>query len=277
MFRVTSCLAVFVVWVGVGQVSAGPTGSFYMDTVLADNPIGYWRLGETSGPAALDAVSPGQDGTYVGGVSLGQPGALLTDSDTAVEVAGRTSYVDIGVHEAINQLANDFTVEAWVRPNGTGGGQSFLSNRTYWEGAGGIRLGMDGSRLLFTAFGPKDYLSDPSVISAGQWYHVAAVFDADNDVSFFLDGSFVQTVTGSSPANPSVKPLTFGRNPISYGSQAFYSGGLDEVAIYDRSLSAAEIHEHYLAATVPEPSTLALLGMGAIGLMAWVWRKRKRA
>jgi len=172
---------------------------------------------------------------------LGQPGGLLTESDTSVQVDGHTSYVYVGVHGVINQLANNFTVEAWVKPNGTNGRQTFFSNRTYDEGPGGIRLGMDGSGLLFTAFGPKDYFSDPGVISAGQWHHVAAVFDSSNDVSFYLNGFFLQTVTGSVPANRSVKPLTFGRNPIPRLPREDYYGFIDEVAIYGTALPPERI------------------------------------
>ena len=47
----------------------------YGDAVLADNPVGYWRLDETTGTTAADSKGT-RPGTYANGVTLGQAGAL---------------------------------------------------------------------------------------------------------------------------------------------------------------------------------------------------------
>jgi signal peptidase len=57
--------------------------SAYAEQVLADNPASYWRLGEAGGTSMAD-VTGANPGTYTGGVTLGQPGALVGDSDPAV-------------------------------------------------------------------------------------------------------------------------------------------------------------------------------------------------
>ena len=49
--------------------------STYADAMLADAPRGYWRLGDSAGPA-VDASGLGSTGAYTGGVVLGVPGAL---------------------------------------------------------------------------------------------------------------------------------------------------------------------------------------------------------
>jgi hypothetical protein len=71
-------------------------GAQYSATILGDKPIGYWRLGESdpSLPAA-DATPDGNNGTYVGAVTLGQPGAILGDTDTAAAFDGSSTFVDI--------------------------------------------------------------------------------------------------------------------------------------------------------------------------------------
>src|SRR6185369_12380878 len=66
-----------VVRSGRAHASAG-----YAAAVLADAPRAYWRLGETAGTIALDAAGA-DPGTYTGGVTLRQPGALPADVDTA--------------------------------------------------------------------------------------------------------------------------------------------------------------------------------------------------
>jgi hypothetical protein len=92
----------------------------YVSTVLADNPLGYWRLGEATGPVAYDASPNYFDGAYTGGVTLAEPGALLTDTDTSALFDGATGYVNVGAHSAFNQLSNDFTIEAWHKGEGSG-------------------------------------------------------------------------------------------------------------------------------------------------------------
>jgi hypothetical protein len=47
----------------------------YRSDVLADNPVGYWRLGETSGTTATDETANNHSGTYQNGVTLGAAGA----------------------------------------------------------------------------------------------------------------------------------------------------------------------------------------------------------
>ncbi|MCJ7692985.1 MAG: hypothetical protein MUO22_06170, partial [Sedimentisphaerales bacterium] len=59
----------------------------YVDVVDALNPLGYWRLGESSGTTATDRAGS-YNGTYSGGVTLGTTGALSGDSDTAASFDG---------------------------------------------------------------------------------------------------------------------------------------------------------------------------------------------
>ena len=52
--------------------SDATTSGAYATQVLADSPVSYWRLGETSGTTASDAAGSNA-GSYAGGVTLGQP------------------------------------------------------------------------------------------------------------------------------------------------------------------------------------------------------------
>jgi hypothetical protein len=47
----------------------------YQGEVLVDSPVGYWRLGETSGTIANDETANNLDGTYVNAPTLGVAGA----------------------------------------------------------------------------------------------------------------------------------------------------------------------------------------------------------
>ena len=75
-----SLLAVCAIGAPGGQARSAATS--YDQTVLANAPAAYWRLGETSGTAAVDTSGKGNGGSYSGGVALALAG-LINDPNTA--------------------------------------------------------------------------------------------------------------------------------------------------------------------------------------------------
>ena len=244
------CLLLLIVVVGVSPANAFAFS--YSEAVLADNPIGYWRLGEQSGSDALDLSGHDLHGTYRGNVILNQPGAILTDSNLSAQFDGSTGYVDVAPDDRLNKLRNNFTIEAWVRKSEGPLDGIIVSNKGSF--GNGYALGIDSiiPRIHFVTFGKKDYLY-PFSFSENQWTYIAVAFDSSNDAHFYVNGKFEKTVGGISPASINSNAFNIGRAPYidSMGSYRHFPGGLDEVAIYGRSLSQEEIYEHYRAA-IPE-------------------------
>jgi hypothetical protein len=258
--------------VGTARVSASP---IYSSVILADNPQGYWRLGEAPGSTtALDSSPFGRNGTYMGGVTLGVAGAIVADPNTAARFNGSTGYVNIA--GAPFNYANNFSLEAWVINNNTAVGRIF-SNRTATGGYGfGI---LPGGQLRFTTFAVKDYDSSVIVPRDSNFHFVAVTFDNTNAANFYLDGTFRQRITGVQPGLSGGTEFDIGRNPL-VSSQEFFNGTIDEAAVFNRVLSDAEIARQFQAGIavtlIPEPSTLALFGLGVCGLLGHAWRRRKR-
>src|SRR5262249_19562894 len=87
----------------------------YAGVVLADNPIAYWPLNETSGTVAYDAWGS-HDGQYTN-VTLGLPGFNPSAPDTAIQVGpGTNSFVANvqGIDFATTGSNAAFAVECWV-------------------------------------------------------------------------------------------------------------------------------------------------------------------
>ena len=72
----------------LGLVLAPSAFADYGGTVLADNPLGYWQLGDVSGPTAVDLSGDGLDGAYAGSVTFGVSSPVYGASDTRSEING---------------------------------------------------------------------------------------------------------------------------------------------------------------------------------------------
>jgi hypothetical protein len=94
-----------------------PPSTAYADAVLADSPIGYWRLGESSGTTAADASGGGHPGTYNGGnVTLGVTGAV--GGNTAITSNGSVTGPPVTI-ATYASTPTTLTIEGWVRLNVT--------------------------------------------------------------------------------------------------------------------------------------------------------------
>ena len=94
----------------------------YGDTILADNPLAYWRFSETSGTTAANEVSA-QDGTLILNANPNTPGPLppafvgFDGANSATNFGGAANNSAINTPVSMSNLGA-FTIEAWVRPTG---------------------------------------------------------------------------------------------------------------------------------------------------------------
>ncbi|MCW3015375.1 MAG: Conserved secreted protein of unknown function, putative domain, partial [Solirubrobacterales bacterium] len=234
-------------------VTAGGVSS-YGDTVLATAGLtNYWRMGEAAGPSLADSTG-GASATATGG-TFGVPGGPPGDPNTAVRFNGSTD----SARAAVNLTSTSkVTVEFWLKwnaysnndalameftPNfnGTDGGFLVDPNAPQFGGTFGVALGRAGSRN-------NVFFARPS---AGAWHHYAFILDTTapgaSQITPYVDGRAVtyqksDSGTGAGPfASSTLYWMSRG------GSSLFGAGDLDEVAMYDRTLSAATIAEHAAA------------------------------
>ncbi|MFL5868821.1 MAG: LamG-like jellyroll fold domain-containing protein, partial [Thermoleophilaceae bacterium] len=217
-----------------------PTG--YAAAVTADNPVSYWRLGETSGSSALDQQSK-NPGTYLNSPTLGAPSLLGSDTtNKAVTFDGTNDQVRIANSTSL-QLSSPITLEAWIKPTSLPAAGSFASVVTKAET---YSIQFNGPRLEFTImqFGVRKRLQAASgAIVAGQTYHVVGTYDGTTQ-RLYINGAQVASAALTGGATSSTNPVVIGSWD---GSQEFFQGTIDEVAVYGTSLSAARALAHYTA------------------------------
>jgi hypothetical protein len=99
---------------------------------------------------------------------------------------------------------------------------------------------------------------DGNELVLGFWWHVTMVHDGTNDI-IYINGEEVNNLPAEGVLNPTGRPLGMGNNPIDGGQ--YFNGALDEVKIYNRALTPAEIAHLYETGSTgtQEGPNLALL------------------
>jgi hypothetical protein len=228
------------------------------------NLIGWWKMDETSGTIAVDSSGYGNDGTVVGGAQW-----VSGYIDGAMDLDGDDDYVDCG-YDPIFNTANEMTVAAWV---------TIRSVPTAWasvvaKGEYSWRISNNNTERTYH-FGITIWsASNPSVngvtaVGLDEWHHVAGVYDGAN-INLYLDGLLDSTVATTSPIGVNAANVLIGENPEAAGRN--WDGLIDDVRIYSRALSAAEIGElmpTQLKATAPLPYDKSILSATDIEL-SWI-------
>src|SRR5579862_3990393 len=204
----------------------------------ASGPVAYYTFDEVSGTVAQDSSGNGYNGTLTGGVTRVQGvlnGALAFD--------GSTGYVSIP--NSPNLTGGSVTVAAWIYRQ-SGVQKKFVSK---WDdNTGNYQFDFQvytDSKLWFQLQNGANVglvWQGTTVINLNQWYHVAAVADASTgQVSLYVNG-VLETLQSQTSWDGTIRNVNMEMN---IGRKAtggdYWSGSIDDVRIYNRALSAAEI------------------------------------
>lgn len=221
-------------------------------TKLNSGLVGYWTLDGkdtvwTSATAAttLDRSGRGLTGTLTFlerafAPSVGKIGQAITFNNTS-------SYINLP--EVYSPGTGDMTVSAWINDRGlklqgiysdfSVAGSSFVF----------LRLSTSNTLNFLTQDGTNQAsITGNTVMALNTWYHVVGV-KTGNTVSVYVNGvSDATPVTNSSQGAVVIDD----GNPPSIGRQSnsnvqFFNGMIDDVRVYNRALTAAEIKQLYQA------------------------------
>lgn len=208
---------------------------------------GYWRLGEAPGATTAAAEQGSMTGSYGTGVTLGRPGLLTGDSNTAAGLSGGSGSL-IGFSDAFDFVGTrTFSLETWVQANATDLYARRILSKEFTNSGGlqGWFLASLNSRLQFSRLRNGNYESvSGSPLAAGTRTHLVITFDGTT-LRMFVNG----TLAASAPSSQAMldTPAAFTVGAKSGGGGGF-DGTIDEPSVYDGTvLTPTQIDNHYRA------------------------------
>ncbi|MHC4201291.1 MAG: protein kinase domain-containing protein [Planctomycetota bacterium] len=197
--------------------------------------VGHWTFDEGRGMTARDSSGKGRHGAVKGGAKWATGkfrGALGFD--------GKDDYVSVGA--AVNLGRSGYAVSAWFKTDNAAQQTILAATKGPSGHAVLLELGR-GGKLRYLHRWPAGNDGGTNLYSKrsyrdGRWHHVVAV-KAGADMTLYLDGGSVGTARDTRDLG-SVLEVVIGRISKATSDRLFL-GSMDEVRIYDRGLSAAEV------------------------------------
>lgn len=241
--------------------------SAYETAVLADSPAFYFRLGESSGTVMADSSGGGNNGTYINSPTLGVPGALIDDPNTAIGVTGNRVLPVGAINTAMDSYPNGraaLSIECWAKIPADDAGNFGVLVGWDFDAIGLWTNAAQPDSSFTTSGGGFDVNPDFSFPWDGAWHHIVITFLNGVGV-FYFDGQMKDTAAASSGTTlVSSNAFGIGSGPFDGLQCDQTDGDIDEVAIYNTALTSAQVLAHYEAGTIAPPS-----GGGGGGWKFW--------
>jgi hypothetical protein len=210
------------------SAGAGPGGA---SRANRNGLVAWWKCDEGKGTSVTNSAGAGNGATLMGGVEW-VPGRL----GRALKFDGQTGYLSCAAENLPATNAAQ-TISFWLNlPARPARGEDILcfSNNPM---SGALQAGIGPNRLNFWRFGGVN-LASTAAPAVGAWHHCAFVTDGKTH-SLYIDGKMENSTTAPMQS-VAVMNCEFGRYRGANGG-AYFSGALDDLRIYNRPLTEAEV------------------------------------
>ena len=236
----------------------------YEDLIDDLGPIHWWRLGETPGATVAVDIKGGLNGTYSSGMTLGLPGAVAGDPDTAAKFL--FSHVEVPSAADLESLSSG-TIAFCMFDTGSIDDVGLFSKDASGFGAGGhLTIATTTDEVievrLQSTNGDNYVMSGP--ITLDHWYDVVFTFGPDG-MKLYVGGVLVDSDSYAGGLVGNTEPFVFGASTVNSNAGSvepltgLFSGLMDEVMILDYPLSPQQIvklHDIKLFGPPPCPAQI---------------------
>lgn len=199
--------------------------------------LAWWPLGEQAGEVVVvDASGRGHDlrcGPVCPTSVDGHQGGRAAHFD------GATQYLSVARDDELDLVA-PYTIALWAKPERVPSFfEAFIARPVGSGEVNSYALNIVASGVAEFYTGDQEHLTGTSSMQLGAWTHIAATY-AGTTKRLYVNGLFDQTQ--SSPASTyDASPLFIGADTAGGVVEGHFLGALEDVRIYDRVLSDAEI------------------------------------
>ena len=221
-------------------VKAAPVS--YDTAVLALGPKAYWKLADAVGSATVvDSSGDGFTGTVNGTVTLGEPGLVPSETDTAALFDGSTGYITTS---PLGSMAK-WTIAAWAKPSADQTSDAAIATDVYSTQVNyalftGTDSTIPGTGPLTVTAGFYDgawNVAPPYTMTVGSKYFLVGTYDGST-ITLYVNGVSVGTTSVSAtPASDGVG-FRIGRR---WDIGDYFAGDEAQVAIFDFALTSTNV------------------------------------
>lgn len=226
----------------------------YSQIVLADNPIGFWLLNETSGTTGDDLTANNNDLTFYNSPTL-NVSTGLSGITKAITFDGTNDRLQTSTVSTFNVAASaNWSMELWFKTNSTAFSSIFSWRDGTGSGAGvtttvSINNGTNGMVMLQTidSAGNGLNISHTNSYNNNAWHQVVCTATNGGAARLYLDGVDRANTTTARNTSTSNRSIIVGANDLGGSYGQFYTGTAAAVSVYNTALSAAQVLAHYNA------------------------------
>jgi len=237
----------------ISNVSGAPGGKVFVLPTNPESLAGYWTMDEGNGSVDYDYSGNSNNATLTnmnttGNTTSGwQSPAACKGGNSCLLFDGFDDYVLVDKRVVGPTLSKTFA--AWAKATSTDSllvGQGSISGDDYPESSIGITdTGKASMTVLDSAGSDYWYSIGSTTVSDGVWHFIAGVYDASsNSMSTYVDGELENTSTSITVYNGQNNAVYIGKW-IKAATPRKLNGTVDEVMIFNRSLSANEVAALY--------------------------------
>ena len=203
--------------------------------------LNYWKFSEGNGTEVFNISGGGNNGTLTNFNFNAGDGWREGKYGTGIQFDGINDVITVGNPAPLNSDFTNLTVAAWIYSNGTQASDTALVGKfTTW----GFTLHFN--TLYFYINNVGNWITTSYSSYHNGWHFITATFNSNNSgngtMKMYVDGVLKTTIFSKSGSTGSGGTFAIGGQP---GGTTYFNGTIDEVMIYNRTLTSGEISAIY--------------------------------